>query len=283
MNYFIKKYRIPLLVIFTLLGLVISGKITIWTIGGFTGTLNGKTSLYSQLNNKNNTKAPYSETITEQIASEGMPKAIRNSFSDVKFNGYGAYIISNNTPNLEVRYDSEPYARNSLDSLGRPATSEAIVNKSTREYSPRTDFKDTDVTLTPLGYHQRSNLKGNYPLAYNRGHLLGYAIIGNLPGFDASENNKQNIITQTVWANQASESTNTGQNYYESLVRQAQDQNRTISYRVTPMYIDNELVPRGVQLEALSSDSSLKFNVYIPNVQGNIIIDYKTGHTTPRN
>ena len=91
------------------------------------------------------------------------------------------------------------------------------------------------------------------------------------------------IINRILSLKLCGQSTNTGQNYYESLVRQAQDQNRTISYRVTPMYIDNELVPRGVQLEALSSDSSLKFNVYIPNVQGNIIIDYKTGHTTPRN
>ena len=112
--------------------------------------------------------------------------------------------------------------------------------------------------------------------------MIGYAIAGSIPGFDASESNQQNIITQTSWSNQAGSDDNTGQNYYEGLVRKAQDQNKTVRYRVTPMYVKDNLVASGVHLEAKSNDLSLQFNVYVPNVQGNIIINYANGNTTIR-
>lgn len=282
MSSFFRKFRPLFLLVFTTLCMFTFGSIITALIGSFTNTSNGSFSLYDHLRSKRDNVAAYSETITEQIAKEALPQSIKNSLEDPRFNGYGAYIVANNTTDLDVSFNATPYVENSLDSKRRPSVANAVVNQAIREYNPRNDYKDNKVTLMPLGYHQRTSLKGKYTLAYNRGHLIGYAIAGKLSNFDASENNKQNIITQTSWANQASESSNTGQNYYEGLIRQAQDQGRTIRYRATPMYVDNELVPRGVHLEAKSSDGALQFNVYVPNVQGNIIINYKTGYTVIR-
>ena len=53
-----------------------------------------------------------------------------------------------------------------------------------------------------------------------------------------------------------------------------------VMYRVMPIFIDNELVARGVHMEAASvEDSDIRFNVYCYNVQPGIGIDYATGES----
>ena len=57
--------------------------------------------------------------------------------------------------------------------------------------------------------------------------------------------------------------------------------NRHVLYRVTPVYIGNELVARGVLIEAESIEDTgeaIKFNVFIYNNEPGITIDYLTGH-----
>lgn len=195
--------------------------------------------------------------------------------SGLKATGGGSYYVNDNKSTLNAKITSAPYAQfSNQDSLGRPQVANAWLNHSSRIYQTR-DKTGNSATIKPVGYHQA---KVDNTWVYNRGHLLGYAIIGGLKSVDASEANPKNIITQTSWANQSNSSSADGQNYYESLVRKALDNNKLVRYQVKPYYQGSELVARGVYMQAKSSDGSLNFNVYVPNVQPNVTINYATGY-----
>ena len=231
-------------------------------------------------------KPKTSETATmpsEKLAKSVLTSSIKTQLKTdkIKYNGDGAFIIDNNKSNLNANVTSSPYATNTLDSQKRAYDGEALLNKTTRQYQNRETTNNGASTWKPIGFVQRNNLEGIYRHAYDRGHLLGYALIGGLNGFDASESNAKNIATQTAWANEARDEHATGQNYYEGLVRKALDQNKTVRYSVKDLYENKHAkVPAGAWIKAKSKDGSVNFNVFVPNVQRDLKINYQTGNTT---
>lgn len=231
---------------------------------------------YSNYNENNNNDRGISEHLANSVMS-GNVKAQLGS-DNIQYNGHGAFIINNNQTNLNTNINSAPYATNQVDRLGRPTVGNAWLNKTCRQYKNRAETGNGATNWVPEGFHQLSHLKNGYSHAYDRGHLLGYALVGGIKGFNASESNPKNIATQTAWANEADSQNNTGQNYYEGLVRKALDQGRQVRYRVTDVYDGNNLVPSGAHIEAKSKDGLLQFNVFVPNVQSNIQINYQNGY-----
>ncbi|ELA06722.1 DNA/RNA non-specific endonuclease [Weissella tructae] len=218
----------------------------------------------------------------QQLAESVLTPSIKAQLKSesVKFNGTGAFIVNGGKTNLDASVNVAPYVQlNAQDSLGRPGAANAFLNKSSREYRSREETGN-DKKMNPVGWKQKK-LDGQ-DMLFNRGHSIAYAIAGSIKGFDASVANPQNITTQTAWANQSSNGNdqNTGQNYYETLVRRSLDNNKQVRYRVTPLYEGDNLVPSGSHIEAKAKDGSLEFNVFVPNVQPGVKINYRTGDST---
>lgn len=271
-----KKSRLVkrLVSLLALVGLAFGG----WQVASGHGLL--ADAAYSRYGWHQTTLTAPSEDQARSVLTPSVKKQLGGS---VEWNGNGAFIINNDKTKLNAKISSAPYAANHDDSEGRAHVGDAWLNRSTRQYQNRATTGNGASEWRPAGYQQEMNLTNGPRRAYDRGHLLGYALVGGIHGFDASESNPQNIATQTAWANEARSVDSTGQNYYEGLVRQALDQGKQVRYRVTDIYRNStDAVSVGAHIEAKSSDGSLEFNVFVPNVQNNISINYASGAVTPK-
>ena len=118
--------------------------------------------------------------------------------------------------------------------------------------------------VNPTGWHNKRIASG---WLYNRCHLIGYQLTGQ-------NNNLKNLITGTRQLNDPD------MLKYENRVADyiKASGKHYIRYRVTPIWRGNELLARGVQMEAQSiGDNSVHFNVFIFNVQPGVKLNYKDG------
>ena len=156
----------------------------------------------------------------------------------------------------------EEYA--DLDELGRCVKATAIVSPRMMPSGQREDIssvKPTGWKTDKYDFIDGGNL-------YNRCHLIAFMLTG--------ENaNEKNLITGTRYMNTE------GMLPYETMVYDyVKETGERVLYRVTPIYEGDELIARGVQMEAWSladNGASICFNVFCYNVQPGIEIDYATG------
>ncbi|WP_268913409.1 DNA/RNA non-specific endonuclease [Lentilactobacillus sp. SPB1-3] len=132
--------------------------------------------------------------------------------------------------------------------------------------------------VKPTAWHQKF-VDGD-PII-NRGHLIAYSLSGGINSDGqythtnvGDQNNPKNLFTQTAFSNQKI------QTIYEQKVRQALYDHKRVIFYARPIFRGSELMARGIHLQAVSTDKSLDFNVYLFNVQPKVQFDYQTGRST---
>lgn len=153
-----------------------------------------------------------------------------------------------------------------LDFEGRCGTAFARIGPDTISNEKRGDISQ----VHPSGWVQRKYSFVDDGMLYNRSHLIAHQLCG--------ENaNEKNLITGTRTFNAV------GMLYYEELVGDyVRSTGNHVLYRVTPLFAANDLVARGVQMEAKSVEDNgeaVQFNVFVYNVEPGVAIDYVTGES----
>lgn len=185
-----------------------------------------------------------------------------------EFSGESYIEVNGNVPAFSdadkaVPFGTEVYG--DLDELGRCTVAFAMVGRETQPTSKRGNISD----VKPTGWKQNLDL---YSLGlnhlYERSHLIAHKLT-------AEDANKKNLITGTYYLNQGAMSR------FETIVGDHVDATGGhVLMRVTPVFYGDELVARGVQMEAYSLEDegqSVLFNVFCYNVQPGVEIDYATG------
>lgn len=151
-----------------------------------------------------------------------------------------------------------------LDFEGRCGTAAGLIGPETVSNAERGDISQ----VHPSGWVQHRYSFVDHEMLYNRSHLIAHQLCGE----DANE---RNLITGTRTMNAV------GMTYYEDLVgNYVRRTNNHVLYRVTPLFAANDLVARGVQMEAESVEDggqTIRFNVFVYNVEPGVKIDYVTG------
>ena len=184
-----------------------------------------------------------------------------------------------------------------LDSLSR-AKGAHIQLKNSDEPKEKRNSK---LTYDPVGWHNYKFFYGDgtkEAWLMSRGHLIGYQ-------FSGLNDEKRNLVPMTNWLNSGNyagidDSNENSMIYYENKLDSwlANHPNDYLDYKVTPIYQDDELIPRQIELQYVGIDENgslleiklggtkEKVNQYsvthvvLDNVSANAEINYLDGTAT---
>lgn len=224
---------------------------------------------------KSNKQTPRVKKVTRKSSksSKKFKEDLKNakSFYDInsipEFDGNTPFVVlNNNIPDFskEGKLPNRYEVYSELDSKNRVGEAVALLGLDTMP----TEKRGKIGMVKPSGWQtiKFDIVDGRY--LYNRSHLIGFQLAG--------ENaNKKNLMTGTRYFNV------TGMLPFENMVADyIKETKNHVMYKITPIFKDNELVARGIIMQAKSVEDNgegISFNVYVYNNQPGITIDYKTG------
>lgn len=152
----------------------------------------------------------------------------------------------------------------SLDLFGRCGTADAVLSKDTLPTEERESISD----VTPSGWQsvRYDFVDGGY--LYNRCHLIAFSLCG-------ANDDRRNLITGTRSLN-----INGMLDAEMEVLSYIRETGNHVRYRVTPVFYQDELVARGVLMEAMSIEDQgegICWCIYAYNMEPGVEIDYRDG------
>ncbi|EGQ1129673.1 DNA/RNA non-specific endonuclease [Listeria monocytogenes] len=203
--------------------------------------------------------SPNRETVTKDT----MDVKSNSTLANLTFDGINQVVqVNSNVPTFEKEdlalSKGTWQSFSDLDKLNRVGEANAMLHKSLMPTQER-----EALYINPTAWKNKKTSSG---WLYNRCHLIGFQLTGE-------NNNPKNLMTGTRSFN-----TPGMLDYENEVASYLRKTNNHVRYRVTPIFKKDELLARGVQIEAQSiEDSSIQFNVYILNVESGIELDYQDG------
>ena len=172
------------------------------------------------------------------------------------------------------------FAYSEKDELGRSGQARATITSKDvfDSMNYRGQFKDGD---NPSGYPAKNfktrihTTTGTYDgWFYNRSHLIADSLGGVAESYNA--------ITGTRMQNVGNRSNTGGMQYIERKCVDYLKKHHSVKlyYQATPYYHGDELIPRTVEVKALTSDGAINETVITYNTAKGYTIDYHTGKVT---
>ena len=252
---------------------IIALVIIIW--GGWF-KLNSSNQVANQNQNQDNSQQVVKNATTADTNYGGLSSADYQKLANLDFkSGDKAYVYVNNNKSTLIKnaWKVNKVIYSNLDNLNRTSHS------NTAFLEPRNVANDSlrvRQFINPTAWHSN---RENGAQIYNRGHLIAYSVSAgidqdgnyNPDNQSGDQNNPKNLFTQTAFSNQKI------QTIFEGKVRNALKQGNKVIFQATPIFRGNELMARGINLQAISLNNNLDFNVYIYNVQPDYVFDYNNG------
>lgn len=238
--------------------------------------LNSSNQNSNQTQTSNSSQQVVNNATTADTNYGGLSNTDYQKLANLDFkSGDKAYVYVNNNKSTLIKnaWKVNKVIYSNLDNLNRTSHS------NTAFLEPRNVANDSlrvRQFINPTAWHSN---RENGTQIYNRGHLIAYSISAGIDqdgnynpnNQSGDQNNPKNLFTQTAFSNQKI------QTIFESKVRNSLKQGNKIIFQATPIFRGNELMARGINLQAISLTSNLNFNVYLFNVQPDYVFDYNNG------
>lgn len=199
-------------------------------------------------------------------AVESDRKKVQTSAPSVP-DGEKYVVINDNTPFFtdEDISSTEPWeSYGELDEWYRVTPANAVLGVELMPAEERGDIS----SVKPTGWDQREYDIVSGGWLYNRSHLIGFQMTGQ-------NANPKNLMTGTRWFN--AEGMLPFENFVANYIEETENH---VRYRVTPYFEGENLLASGIFMEGFSIEDNgegLKFNIYVPNIQPGVGLDYATG------